>query len=99
MAADDLSMRDYRFLLTGGVSLEDPPAKPEQWIPERCWGELFRLSLIDEMFSHCLTSFTEEAVKWKAVYDSVDPLAVMQNPETRPSMLQEFDQFNDLMVF
>lgn len=32
------------FLLTGGVSLEDPPARPAEWVPDRCWGELFRLA-------------------------------------------------------
>merc|ERR1740121_2789215 len=41
LAADEEDFSDYRFLLTGGVSLEDPPPKPAQWVPERCWGELF----------------------------------------------------------
>ncbi len=34
---------DYRFILTGGVSLDEPPAKPAPWIPERAWSELFKL--------------------------------------------------------
>ncbi len=36
---------DYRFLLTGGVSLEKPPQKRSHWIPDRTWNEFFKLNL------------------------------------------------------
>ena len=44
LSDDSADYDDYRFLLTGGVSLEDPPPRPAQWVPDRCWGELFRLA-------------------------------------------------------
>jgi hypothetical protein len=46
------------FLLTGGVSLEDPPARPAEWLPDRCWGELFRLAKSKETF--WVTQVTQE---------------------------------------
>merc|ERR1719183_383272 len=70
LAKGKAEMNDYRFLLTGGVSLEDPPAKPEEWIPERCWGELFRLSRIHERYEGFHEKFAEESGLWKQIYDA-----------------------------
>ena len=30
-----VSPTDYRFLLTGGTAMEEPPPKPAEWIPDR----------------------------------------------------------------
>ncbi|CAK9112546.1 Dynein axonemal heavy chain 1 (Axonemal beta dynein heavy chain 1) (Ciliary dynein heavy chain 1) (Heat shock regulated protein 1) (HSRF-1) (hDHC7) [Durusdinium trenchii] len=46
-----VSMSDYRFLLTGGTAMEEPPAKPDDWIPDRCWLEIFKLSKLDEIYT------------------------------------------------
>lgn len=49
MAAGGLLHGDeHRFLLTGGVVLEDPPPKPmhAEWITEKAWGEIHRLSAL-----------------------------------------------------
>lgn len=41
--AKDIDMTEFRFLLTGGVSLgEEIPPKPVPWIEEKGWGELCR---------------------------------------------------------
>lgn len=40
-----LNQQEFRFLLTGGISLggELPPI-PSDWVSEKAWGELCRLS-------------------------------------------------------
>lgn len=41
----ELENDELRFLLTGGVSLgEELPNNPTNWMSEKAWGELFRLS-------------------------------------------------------
>merc|ERR1719453_1494176 len=43
-----ISYDQYRFLLTGGTSLVEPPPSPAAWIPKRTWEEVFRLSLLGQ---------------------------------------------------
>lgn len=98
LANDQVEMSDYRFLLTGGVSLEDPPPKPADWIPERCWGEVFRLSKIHERYDGFPDKFTEELDIMREVYDDVAPMRIMKNPATRPRMMKELDDFQDILM-
>merc|ERR1719201_2800905 len=69
LAFDKLPMDEYRFLLTGGVSMEDPPKCPQDWVPARCWSELFKLNLSGGVFEQCHMKFAAEGEKWKALYD------------------------------
>lgn len=91
-------MSDYRFLLTGGVSLDDPPPKPEAWVPDRCWGELFRLSKIHERYTDFHLKFAASLPLWKRVYDDAQPMRILKDPATRPSMMAELDSFHDVLV-
>ena len=60
ITTDVVAMSDYRFLLTGGTSLEDPPPKPADWVPDRFWSELFKLSKISDKYLPLLSTFTRE---------------------------------------
>jgi dynein heavy chain len=73
LAEEDAEQNDYRFLLTGGVSLEDPPPKPADWVPDRTWGELFRLSKIHERYENFHEKFATQLDVWKGIYDDINP--------------------------
>jgi len=98
LASNDADYDDYRFLLTGGVSLEDPPPKPADWVPDRCWGELFRMSKAKPAYDGFHEKFAQELDIWKQVYDDNYPMRIMKNEDTRPKMLQGCEEFQDLMV-
>merc|ERR1719174_202762 len=98
LSTQAISMQNYRFLLTGGVSLEDPPAKPADWIPDRCWSEFFRLGKISDRFSSIPSTFKADNHVWNRIYDSHDPLKIMQDEDEQPRCLVGFERFEELMV-
>jgi len=98
LSSDEADYDDYRFLLTGGVSLEDPPPRPADWVPDRCWGELFRLSRGKELYNSFHEKFAEELPMWREVYDDVNPMKLLKSPETRPKSMAQFGDFQDLMI-
>ena len=68
-----LDFNEYRFLLTGGVSLsQDLPENPAPWLLPKNWGELNRL---DDMasFKGFKDSFVKHVDEWKTLYDSQSP--------------------------
>eukprot|EP00698_Gefionella_okellyi_P021809 TRINITY_DN713_c0_g3_i1.p1 TRINITY_DN713_c0_g3~~TRINITY_DN713_c0_g3_i1.p1 ORF type:complete len:2250 (-),score=595.98 TRINITY_DN713_c0_g3_i1:82-5835(-) len=70
----EVTNEQWRFLLTGGVALDNPYAnQASDWLPEKAWGEICRLSDIKEFEG--LRSEVNTAA-WKALYDSQDPHAV-----------------------
>jgi dynein heavy chain len=85
-----------RFMLTGGVPLNDYlPDKPNNsnWISQKSWGEIYRLSLM-EKFDSLLKSFQTKTDEWKKIYDSKEP----QN-EKMPGEIQDiFTSFEKLLI-
>eukprot|EP00899_Mesostigma_viride_P012092 jgi/Mesvir1/20884/Mv07961-RA.1 len=73
-----MDMDEFRFLLTGGIGLEEVPPRPEDpdghsaWVNDKMWGEIHRLSKLpafaglEEHFAHNLAS-------WQSIYDSGEP--------------------------
>eukprot|EP00931_Biecheleriopsis_adriatica_P059471 TRINITY_DN3558_c0_g2_i1.p1 TRINITY_DN3558_c0_g2~~TRINITY_DN3558_c0_g2_i1.p1 ORF type:complete len:4446 (+),score=1220.06 TRINITY_DN3558_c0_g2_i1:273-13340(+) len=98
LAAEEADYDDYRFLLTGGVSLEDPPPRPADWVPDRCWGEMFRMNKGKELYHGFHEKFAEELDIWKNVYDDVNPMKLLKDEAKRPKAMEGFDALQDLMV-
>mmetsp|Transcript_24990 Transcript_24990/g.71830 ORF Transcript_24990/g.71830 Transcript_24990/m.71830 type:complete len:806 (+) Transcript_24990:371-2788(+) len=98
LATEEEDFNDYRFLLTGGVSMEDPPPKPADWIPERCWGELFKLSKIHERYDNFHHRFAEDLGIWRTVYDDTTPMKIIKDPATRPKVMEGLNALQDVMV-
>ena len=65
---------DFKFLLTGGVSLGDIlPECPCDWLSEKLWGEMNRLDKLPN-FKGWISHFQEEHEKYKKyMYDAQYP--------------------------
>ena len=67
-----ISNEQIRFLLTGGVALDDSlPEKPQgsDWLSVKSWGEIDRLSKVDK-FEGILQDISVNLAAWKDIYDS-----------------------------
>ncbi|KAM7373014.1 hypothetical protein PAMP_007900 [Pampus punctatissimus] len=63
----------WRFLLTGGVALDNPYPNPApEWLSDKSWSEIVRASKLpnlDGFFEHVQNNIS----KWKKLYDSGKP--------------------------
>ncbi|XP_015226728.1 PREDICTED: dynein heavy chain 7, axonemal [Cyprinodon variegatus] len=84
---------EWRFLLTGGVGLDNPHTNPCSWLPQKSWDEICRLDEI-ESFRNFRQDFNEHLSDWKEVYENPNP---HQTPF--PGMWQEkLSRFQKMMV-
>jgi dynein heavy chain len=66
----EIDEESWRFLLTGGVALENPYPNPHpQWLTDKSWGEIVRASNLPAL-NGLMDNFSKE---WKALYDSPAP--------------------------
>ncbi|XP_062999548.1 dynein axonemal heavy chain 3 [Elgaria multicarinata webbii] len=70
---DEIDDEVWRFLLTGGVALDNPYPNPApEWLTEKSWAEIVRasgLKNLDRLMDHVESNL----LKWKAIYDSAKP--------------------------
>ncbi|CAF4568450.1 unnamed protein product [Rotaria sp. Silwood1] len=63
----------WRFLLTGGVGLDNPYPNPaSDWLNDKSWAEIVRASELPN-FRNLMAHVKENTNKWKILYDSPTP--------------------------
>ncbi|XP_023932407.1 dynein heavy chain 3, axonemal [Lingula anatina] len=89
-AIDD---REWRFLLTGGVALENPfPNPASAWLTDKAWAEVVRASDIPGL-NGFMDHFKKNVTEWKKFYDSATPQS-----ETLPEPLDKLTKLQTLIV-
>ncbi|XP_055958183.1 dynein axonemal heavy chain 3 [Patella vulgata] len=69
----DIDDQDWRFLLTGGVALENPfPNPAASWLADKSWAEIVRASSLPA-FKGFMDHFQKQIDDWKMIYDSATP--------------------------
>ncbi|GCB71663.1 hypothetical protein scyTo_0001655 [Scyliorhinus torazame] len=63
----------WRFLLSGGVALDNPYANPApEWLSEKCWSEIVRASSLPDLYGF-MDHVIDNVEQWKNIYDSAKP--------------------------
>ena len=71
--SQELDAEEFRFFLTGGISLgEKLPVCPATWLEEKSWGEMARMSKLPA-FKGFMESFTKEVEGFAKLYESQNP--------------------------
>ena len=92
--AKEIDLEEYRFLLTGGISLGNVDLEcPATWLSEKSWGRSIRMSDLKN-FKGFLHHFRENIDYYKQLYDSPTP----QNFKIMPEWDQKLNSFQKMMI-
>ncbi|XP_069839891.1 dynein axonemal heavy chain 3 isoform X1 [Dendropsophus ebraccatus] len=70
---DKINDEIWRFLLTGGVALDNPYPNPApEWLSDKSWAEIVRASNLQPLIGF-MEHVQSNILKWKMVYDSIRP--------------------------
>ncbi|CAH1790213.1 unnamed protein product [Owenia fusiformis] len=90
---DLVNETEWRFLLTGGVGLDNPHSNPSTWLPSQSWDEFCRLDELPK-FTGMRKKFINYKEQWKVLYDSPEP-----HNEPLPQEYEEkFGMFQKMLV-
>ena len=84
---------EWRFLLTGGIGLENPHANPCKWLPAKSWDEVVRLDDVQK-FKGIRSKFRAQAKAWEEYYDAIDP----QNARLPQEWETKLNQFQKMII-
>ena len=83
----EMDSATFYFLLTGGVAVPGGDPNPTDWLSDKSWGELCRLSDLPA-FVGLSKHFAENTEKWKVLYDRSDahnePLPAPWHDQLKP---------------
>merc|ERR1711871_115040 len=93
-----LDSAELRFLLTGGVSLTpteipNPSESHGGWLSVRSWNEIVNLSTQMPKFDGFHTTFANDVVEWRRVYDSNEPQS-----EPYPGEFESYSTWHKLLI-
>ncbi|KAG8190244.1 hypothetical protein JTE90_001328 [Oedothorax gibbosus] len=90
---DEIDEDVWRFLLTGGVALENPYPNPaSDWLTDRAWSEVVKASDLPTL-QGLRESVEKSTLQWKNVYDSPLPHKV-----DYPAPFSEIDGLSKMAV-
>lgn len=72
LSTGEMNAEEHIFLITGGIAIENPFKKEAEWLPDKSWDEICRISDLHTYLGF-KDDFVQNLSKWQAVYDDMEP--------------------------